>query len=152
MNYPHLALNGPRTVGALLDGDPVWVLNRYAWNTLVLLAYGYLIVGIRMERHCEQDGSFRRCISMEHLNYACRVEDFFFCVVSFALWIMRMRIAFARCGSTGGVALPTLCILGSMACLEHYRMSDVAYYVILFSAWVNLAQRVTYDECFPSRR
>ena len=78
MNRPHLVLNGPGTVDALLDGDPSLVLNRYAWNTLVLLAYGYLIVGDSMERHCEQDGSFRRCISMEHLNYACRVEDFFF--------------------------------------------------------------------------
>ena len=37
---------------------------------------------------------------------------------------MRMRIAFAHCGSTGGVALPTLCILGSMAGLQHYRMPN----------------------------
>ena len=78
MNYPHWVLNGPGTVGALPDGDPSLVLNRYAWNTLVLLAYGYLTVAHCGQRHCEQDGSFRRCISMEHLNYACRVEDFFF--------------------------------------------------------------------------
>ena len=52
--------------------------GRCTENVLALLAYGYLIVGIRMARHCEQDGSFRRRISMEHLNYACRVEDFFF--------------------------------------------------------------------------
>ena len=52
--------------------------DRCTENVLALLAYGYLIVGIRMARHCEQDGSFRRRISMEHLNYACRVEDFFF--------------------------------------------------------------------------
>ena len=49
--------------------------GRCIVNVLALLAYGYLIVGDSMAEH---NGSFRRCISMEHLNYACRVEDFFF--------------------------------------------------------------------------
>ena len=35
-----------------------------------------------------------------------------------------MRVAFALCGFAGGVALPTLCILGSMAGLQHYRMPN----------------------------
>ena len=49
--------------------------DRCTENVLALLAYGYLIVGDSMGEH---NGSFRRRISMEHLNYACRVEDFFF--------------------------------------------------------------------------
>ena len=78
------------------------------------------------------NGHLRLFKSMEHLNYACRVEDFFFCKVSFALVILRMRIAFAHCGSSGGVALPTFSILGSMVCLEHYRMSNVGHIVYSF--------------------
>ena len=75
-------------IGTLTHLTCIWQYRgpgRCSVNVLALLAYDYLKVGDSMTRHCEQNGCLRLFKSMEHLNYACRVEDFFFCKVSFAL-------------------------------------------------------------------
>ena len=75
-------------IGTWMHLTCIWLYRgpgRCSVNVLALLAYGYLIVAETVEEHCGGNGCFRLFKSMEHLNYACRVEDFFFCKVSFAL-------------------------------------------------------------------
>ena len=61
-----------------------------------------------------------------------------------------MRVAFALCGFTGGVTVPTLCTVTELCGLEHYTVSNVGHYVILFSQWVNLPYATSID--FASQR